>query len=388
MKKWLTIPLALSLVLSLGACGEAPGSAPAAESAPASEAVTGAPAPEPAAPAPETSVPETAPMESLDETHADVPAQEPTTGPTIESVTYGANYVETTATDDDTVNSPSASSNVSAVTLSDGTEITAENGGVLTLVINGEQYDIPDYYHNHLTLPEGAFSFETTAGTDVYSEMGKFMNMAGQTAQYTYRSALKVNAEGIAAEETIPALLGGRSLANTFSIYLGQTQSYPYLTLSAPSFWSLIGNNYYDNFAQGAVLLALCLTVFAIVYFLIHASALQGRELLALGLIFSLMIPWLLPKMHERYFYLAEMLSLCYAALYPRRLHVPVILMTGGFLSYHLYLFGGTGILSLELVAAIYGLLLLYLVLELHLSLKDHIGTLSVPEGGNDYEKP
>ena len=62
--------------------------------------------------------------------------------------------------------------------------------------------------------------------------------------------------------------------------------------------------------------------------------------------------------------------------------------MTGGLLSYHLYLFGGTGILSLELVAAIYGLLLLYLVLELHLSLKDHIGTLSVPEGGNDYEKP
>lgn len=186
---------------------------------------------------------------------------------------------------------------------------------------------------------------------------------------------------------TIPALLGGRSLADTFSIYLGQTQSYPYLTLSAPSFWSLVGNNYYDNFAQGAVLLALCLTVFTIVYFLIHAPALQGRELLALGLIFSLMIPWLLPKMHERYFYLAEMLSLCYAALYPRRLHVPVILMTGGFLSYHLYLFGGTGILSLELVAAIYGLLLLYLVLELHRSMKEHTGTATVPEGGNEHEK-
>ena len=63
--------------------------------------------------------------------------------------------------------------------------------------------------------------------------------------------------------------------------------------------------------------------------------------------------------------------------------------MTGGLLGYHRNpFFGGTGILSLELVAAIYGLLLLYLVLELHLSLKDHIGTLSVSEGGNDYEKP
>ena len=60
----------------------------------------------------------------------------------------------------------------SAVTLSDGTEITAESGGVLTLVIDGDQYDIPAYYHSGDMLPEGDFSFETTAGTDTYAEMG------------------------------------------------------------------------------------------------------------------------------------------------------------------------------------------------------------------------
>jgi hypothetical protein len=128
-------------------------------------------------------------------------------GLTITDVAYGANYVATAATDDDTINSPSASSNIAAVTLSDGTVIEAENGGVLTLVVNGDQYDILDYVENGTVLEPGTYSFETTAGTATYSEAAKFMNMAGSTAQYTYRSALKVNADGIVADETIPALL-------------------------------------------------------------------------------------------------------------------------------------------------------------------------------------
>ena len=225
MKKWLTIPLAMSLLVSLAACGETTSSAPAAESAP-SETQAQAPAPEPGAPVQEASTPEsapTAPEESLAEDSTPEVVRE---GPTIKSVTYGANYVETTATGDDTVNSPSASSNVSAVTLSDGTEITAENGGVLTLVIDGGQYDIPDYYHSGDMLPEGDFSFETTAGTDSYAEMGKFMNMAGQTAQYTYRSALRIDETGIVENETIP--ISGISISPaTFMQYPRELRCFP-----------------------------------------------------------------------------------------------------------------------------------------------------------------
>lgn len=123
MKKWLTIPLAMSLVLSLAACGETTSSAPTAESAPAETQVQ-APSPEPGAPAQEASTPEAAPAEPETSTPEESALEEVREGPTIESVTYGANYIETTATADDTVNSSSASSNVSAVTLSDGTEIT------------------------------------------------------------------------------------------------------------------------------------------------------------------------------------------------------------------------------------------------------------------------
>ena len=123
----------------------------------------------------------------------------------IAEVTYGPNYIETAATEDDTINSPSASSNITAVTLTDGTVIDAE-GGVLTLVINGVQYDILDFLESGEALPENA-EFAVTAGTDAYSEMAKFMNMAGNTAQYTYRSALRVGEGGIVADETINSLL-------------------------------------------------------------------------------------------------------------------------------------------------------------------------------------
>ena len=224
MKKWLTIPLALSLVLSLGACGGKTASAePASTTGEVAPTQAPAPSPEPGAPVPADSVPEEE-NSVAEETQA--PEELEIQGPTITAVTYGASYVETAATDDDTVNSPSASSNVSAVTLSDGTEVTAEHGGVLTLVIDGDQYDIPDYYHSGKKLPEGQFSFETTAGTEAWSEMGKFMNMAGQTAQYTYRSALKVGESGIVAEETIPALLQHVESYDEYGLRGGTLSSY------------------------------------------------------------------------------------------------------------------------------------------------------------------
>jgi len=100
--------------------------------------------------------------------------------------------------------------------------------------------------------------------------------------------------------------------------------------------------------------------------FLRHPEQLTRMDLLDLALLFSLAIPWLLPRMHERYFYLAEILSVVFAACHPRRLPVTVILLGGGFLIYCSYLFGGMRILSTELLGAIYGLTLLYLTLTLY----------------------
>ena len=141
------------------------------------------------------------------------------TSTTIASVETGSGYVATSASDDDTINSPSYSSNITKVTMSDGTvykasdltteteEGTTSAQGVLTLVVNGQQEDIVDYLNSGKTLEAGSYSFETTAGTDFYAEMAKFGTMGGNTAEYTFRSALKVVDGAVVENETIPALL-------------------------------------------------------------------------------------------------------------------------------------------------------------------------------------
>ena len=163
----------------------------------------------------------------------------------------------------------------------------------------------------------------------------------------------------------LPALLAGRSLSDTFGIYLNQTNAYPYLSLNAPSMWSLIPNDFFSRLDETSVLLAGIVTLLLLYGFLRRCGAMEDRDLIPVGLIFTLAIPWLLPCMHERYFYLAECLSILYLVRYPHRIGVPVVILGGGFLAYCSYLFGGMRILSNELVAVAYGLTLLYLIVKL-----------------------
>ena len=170
---------------------------------------------------------------------------------------------------------------------------------------------------------------------------------------------------------SLPALLAGRSSSDTFSIYLSQTEAYPYMSLNAPSFWILIPNDYYESMAPAPVLLAGIAVVLLLFIFLRYTDRMELSDLIPLALIFSLCVPWLLPKMHERYFYLAEMLCLVYAAKYPRRLWVALAIQIGGFLSYRNYLYGGVLVIRNEHMALVYGFVLLYLILSTYRELEN-----------------
>jgi len=56
----------------------------------------------------------------------------------------------------------------------------------------------------------------------------------------------------------------------------------------------------------------------------------------------ALNMPFSLPHMHERYFYIADVLTVIYAVIYPKRWILPTIVITSSFLLYGVYLFGFT----------------------------------------------
>ena len=170
---------------------------------------------------------------------------------------------------------------------------------------------------------------------------------------------------------SLPALVAGRSFSDTFSIYLSQTEAYPYMSLNAPSFWIMVPNEYFWDMAPAPVLLAGIAAVVLLFIFLKYTDRLEPSDLISMGFIFSLCVPWLLPKMHERYFYLAEMLCLVYGAKYPRRIWTALALQIGGFLSYRNYLYGGVLVIRNEHMSLVYGLVLLLLILWTYRELEE-----------------
>ena len=114
----------------------------------------------------------------------------------------------------------------------------------------------------------------------------------------------------------LPALLGGKSIGALLSIYTAQTGLYTGLTYNAPSFFALMNTTGLDVYAYGNFGMALAFGVCAL---LVSAGVKRAGRMthagyLCLALLLPLAIVFFLPRMHERYFYLADILSVALAA--------------------------------------------------------------------------
>ena len=119
----------------------------------------------------------------------------------------------------------------------------------------------------------------------------------------------------------LPALFAGKSPAAIPAYYAGQTGLYTGLTYNAPTFFGLMNTEGLDVYAYGrfGMLLSagVCLLIAALGIF--RAGRLSGREILRLSALSALCAAFFLPRMHERYFYLAEALLCALTALDERR---------------------------------------------------------------------
>ena len=114
----------------------------------------------------------------------------------------------------------------------------------------------------------------------------------------------------------LPALLGGKSIGALLSIYTAQTGLYTGLTYNAPSFFALMNTTGLDVYAYGNFGMALAFGVCAL---LVSAGVKRAGRMtragyLRLALLLPLAIVFFLPRMHERYFYLADILSVALVA--------------------------------------------------------------------------
>lgn len=140
-----------------------------------------------------------------------------------------------------------------------------------------------------------------------------------------------------------PCIVAGRPFKSLLTIYFRQAGAYDSLTMNAPNVYAWLPIEASDGLFALGVLFAGLVTVAGIAAFVwphkTNAS-LSPTKLLQMALLFALLQPFLLPKMHERYFYMADVLAVIYAAVCPRRWFLPVCVVGASFVSYFPFAFG------------------------------------------------
>ena len=140
----------------------------------------------------------------------------------------------------------------------------------------------------------------------------------------------------------LPAVLAGRPFLDTITLYFSQTGSIGSgLNYNSPSifafFWNLPEKD--SGFAAaigiGAAFLFLA-NMLGVVW--INRSRLSEQAVLGMALLFAIGIPFLLPHMHDRYFFAADILSLVVAFSFPLFFPAALLVQFASLLGYHAYL--------------------------------------------------
>lgn len=140
----------------------------------------------------------------------------------------------------------------------------------------------------------------------------------------------------------LPALALGKPLGDVLGVYFGQAAEYSaYLTLNAPSLYALIPYGAQVDVALAArmgILAAFALVLGVLLWLLLRRKDLSDRAVFLAGVVFAVGIPLLLPHMHDRYFFLADVLTLTWACTHRRGVLPAVLTQIASLGAYHAYL--------------------------------------------------
>ena len=161
----------------------------------------------------------------------------------------------------------------------------------------------------------------------------------------------------------LPVLWIGRPLMDVLGIYFKQADTYKRLSLNAPTLYAWVPNSLYEICLPLGLIIAFVIISGLIILIYRQKIEIGKDQLIALAFYSLLITPFLLPKMHERYFYPADVLAIILAFTSPRLFFVPVIMVSVSFFSCFQYLFK-TVVINIPTLALILLGLIMYLILR------------------------
>lgn len=138
-----------------------------------------------------------------------------------------------------------------------------------------------------------------------------------------------------------PAWLAGRSITDLLLLYVHQQiLPVPSLSLGATNPYQWLSDKYFSIIFPAGLVLTTCAAIsFVMLTWRRNRAPLDDKTLLTCATASLILMPYLLPAMHDRYFFPADVLSLTYACYLRRGWIVMLLVQAASFFTYLPYLF-------------------------------------------------
>jgi Gpi18-like mannosyltransferase len=148
-----------------------------------------------------------------------------------------------------------------------------------------------------------------------------------------------------------PAILAGRAWSDVLMIYSRQADTFVKWSMYAPNPYLFVPGSV-DQANLPIFLLIAGLLIAVWIWLAVRRSLADNSAILICALASVSVVPYVLPRMHERYFYPLDVLALVIAFYQPKLWFLPVLSQISSILTYSLYLFGGD--IFVQLVSAFF----------------------------------
>lgn len=139
----------------------------------------------------------------------------------------------------------------------------------------------------------------------------------------------------------LPAVLAGRDFWELLTLYFRNTSSIgDGLNYNSSSMYALFDFSALDKgpAARIGILLAAFFCIGIYIWLFLRREEITDRTLLGVCLLFCVGVPFLLPHMHDRYFFMADVLAFALAVISVKMIPTAALVSFGSFLGYYAYL--------------------------------------------------
>ena len=177
---------------------------------------------------------------------------------------------------------------------------------------------------------------------------------------------------------SLPSIIAGKSIIDCWNIYIGQVgENNGYLEMNFPNIYSLIfpkdnifvisPGDYFERIGLFITIGIFAIMTFVVIYKKINFNK---EQIIEFGLWSIMVATFFLPHMHDRYLFMADILSIVYFLCNKKKIYIPIGVSAVSLYTYSNFLFGGNNI-PVEYISIIFAILIFTITKDIYIKYID-----------------